>query len=158
MVLESFIINGEYRGKNKETRQSLCDAVVQWMMATYFKLTLLVHVHFPPHKPYIVATFTHNMNFKSVRTMVNGEPRMQHCKSRLRKYEENTHASQQYRAVLLVSQNFNSVIDLQHYCRFAKGYSHNVSHCAYPLCTVSNNSKTLQVCVCMCVKHITAKK
>ena len=63
MVLESFIINGEYRGKNKETRQSLCDAVVQWMMATYFKLTLLAHVHFPPHKPYIVVTFTHNVNF-----------------------------------------------------------------------------------------------
>ena len=81
MVLESFIINGEYRGKNKETRQSLCDAVVQWMMATYFKLTLLAHVHFPPHKPYIVATFTHNVDFKTVRTMVNGEPRMQHCKS-----------------------------------------------------------------------------
>ena len=64
----------------KETRQSVCDAVVQWMMATYFKLTLLARVHFPPHKPYIVVTFTHNMNFKSVRTMVNGEPRMQHCK------------------------------------------------------------------------------
>ena len=29
----------------------------------------------------IVITFTHNMNFKSVRTMVNGEQRMQHCKS-----------------------------------------------------------------------------
>ena len=51
------------------------------MMATYFKLTLLDHVHFHPHKPYILATFTHNMNFKSVRTMVNGEPRMQHCQS-----------------------------------------------------------------------------
>ena len=45
----------------KETRQSVCDAVVQWMMATHFKLTLLSHVHLPPHKPYIVATFTHNM-------------------------------------------------------------------------------------------------
>ena len=124
------------------------------------------------------------MNFKSMRTMVNGEPRMQHCKSsplsehvslrlhimqsqpKLRScqrgqhlcitclgnirsalYGEHTRASQQYRAVLLVSQNFNSVIDLQLYCRFAKGYSHNVSHCAYPLCTVSHNSKTLQVCV-----------
>ena len=54
---------------------------MQWMMATHFKLTLLAHVHFPPHKPYIVATFTHNMNFKTVRTMANGEPRMQHCKS-----------------------------------------------------------------------------
>ena len=31
-------------------------------------------------------------------------------------------------------------------CRLAKGYSHNVLLCAYPLCTVSNNSKTLQVC------------
>ena len=71
MVLESFIINGEYRGKNKETRQSLCDAVVQWMMATHFKLTLLTHVHFPPHKPYIVATFTHNMNLKNAED--NGE-------------------------------------------------------------------------------------
>ena len=76
----------------------------------------------------------------------------------LRTYDEHTHASQHYRAVLLVSQNFNSVIDLQLYSRFAKGYSHNVLHCAYPLCTVSHNSKTLQVCVCMCVKHITAKK
>ena len=65
----------------KETRQSVCDAVVQWMMATHFKLTLLARVHFPPHKPYIVVTFTHNMNFKTVRTMVNGEPRIQHCKS-----------------------------------------------------------------------------
>ena len=125
---------------------------------------------------------------------MNGEPRMQHCKSshlsehvslrlhtmqsqpKLRScqrgqhlcitclgnnYEEHTHASQQYMAVLLVSQNIYSVIDLQLYCRFAKGYSHNVSHCAYPLCTLSHNSKTLQVCVplrCMCVKHITAKK
>ena len=52
-----------------------------------------------------------------------------------------------YMAVLLVSQNCNSVIDLQLYCRFAKGYSHNVLHCAYPLCTVPHNSKTLQVCV-----------
>ena len=48
---------------------------------------------------------------------------------------------------------YYSVIDLQLYngdlqvCRFAKGYSHNVLHCAYPLCTVSHNSKTLQVCV-----------
>ena len=78
----------------------------------------------------------------------------------LLKYEEHTHASQQYMDVFLVSQNYNSV-DLQLYCRFAKGYSHSVLHCAYPLCTVANNSKTLQVCVslrCMCVKHITAKK
>ena len=28
------------------------------MMATYFELTLLARVQFPPHKPYIVATFT----------------------------------------------------------------------------------------------------
>ena len=48
-------------GENKETRQSVRDAVVQWMRATYFKLTLLADVHFPPHKPYIVAAFTHNM-------------------------------------------------------------------------------------------------
>ena len=27
------------------------------MMATYFELTSLAHVKFPPHKPYIVATF-----------------------------------------------------------------------------------------------------
>ena len=38
----------------------------------------------------------------------------------LRKYEEHTHASQRYRAGLLA---FYSVIDLQLYCRFAKGYS-----------------------------------
>ena len=43
----------EYRDaiKSKETRQGLpseCDAVVQWMMATYshFELTSLVHVNF----------------------------------------------------------------------------------------------------------------
>ena len=28
------------------------------MMATYFELTSLARVKFPPHKPYIVATFT----------------------------------------------------------------------------------------------------
>ena len=28
------------------------------MMATYFELTSLAHVKFPPRKPYIVATFT----------------------------------------------------------------------------------------------------
>ena len=28
------------------------------MMATYLKLTTLARVKFPPHKPYIVATFT----------------------------------------------------------------------------------------------------
>ena len=72
----------------------------------------------------------------------------------LRKYQEHTHALQKYRAVLLVSQNFNSVIDLQLYCRFAKVYSHSVSHCAYPLCTVSHNSKTFQVCVSfVCEAH-----
>ena len=53
----------EYRDaiKSKETRQgrpSEHDAVVQWMMATYFELTSVAHVKFPPHKPYIVATFT----------------------------------------------------------------------------------------------------
>ena len=31
-----------------------------------------MHVNFSPHKPYIVATFTHNMNLFSVRTMVKG--------------------------------------------------------------------------------------
>ena len=28
------------------------------MMATYFELSSLAPVKFPPHKPYIVATFT----------------------------------------------------------------------------------------------------
>ena len=46
---------------------------VQRFADFYFKLTLLARVHFPPHKPYIVATFTHNMNFKTMRTMVNYE-------------------------------------------------------------------------------------
>ena len=50
----------EYRDaiKSKETRQgwpSEHDAVVQWMMATYFELTSLAHVNFPPHKPYMVS-------------------------------------------------------------------------------------------------------
>ena len=76
----------------------------------------------------------------------------------LRKYGEHTHALQQYRAVLLDHRIFIQLLT----CNFtAKGYSHNVSHCAYPLCTVSRNNKTLQVCVllrCTCVKHITAKK
>ena len=44
-------------------------------------------------------------------------------------------------------------------CNFTAGLQK--ATVAYPLCTVSQNSKTLQVCVslrCMCVKHITAKK
>ena len=32
--------------------------IVQWMMATNFELTSLARVKFPPHEPYIVATFT----------------------------------------------------------------------------------------------------
>ena len=28
----------------------------------YFKLRMLAHVHFPPHEPYIVTTFTHSIN------------------------------------------------------------------------------------------------
>ena len=46
--------------KSKETRQgwpSERDAVVQWMMATYFELASLARVKFPPHKPYIVAKY-----------------------------------------------------------------------------------------------------
>ena len=46
--------------KSKETRQgspSEGDAVVQWMMATYFELTSLARVKFPPHKPYIVTKY-----------------------------------------------------------------------------------------------------
>ena len=53
----------EYRDaiKGKETRQEWAserDAVVQWMMATYFELRSLARIKFAPHKPYIVATFT----------------------------------------------------------------------------------------------------
>ena len=56
------MVNGKPRMQHcKSSHLSVCDAVVQWMMATYIKLTLLAHVYFPPHKPYIVATFTHNM-------------------------------------------------------------------------------------------------
>ena len=36
---------------------SECDAVVQWMMATYFELTSLACVKFPPHKPCIVTKY-----------------------------------------------------------------------------------------------------
>ena len=45
------------------------------MMATYFKLTLLAHVHFPPHKPYIVATFTHNMKTEQLTLYTKKEKR-----------------------------------------------------------------------------------
>ena len=41
-----------------DKRTGPIDAVVQWMMATYFELSSLAPVKFPPHKPYIVATFT----------------------------------------------------------------------------------------------------
>ena len=52
----------EYRDaiKSKETRQgrpSDRDAVVQWMMATYFELSSFAPVKFPPHKPSIVAKY-----------------------------------------------------------------------------------------------------
>ena len=129
------------------------------------------------------------MNFKTVRTMVNGEPRMQHCKSshlsehvslrlhtmqsqpKLRNCQRGQHLCitclGNIRSTLMLCKNIGlyylyHIIFIQLLtCNFtAKGYSHNVSHCAYPLCTVSNN-KTLQVCVllrCTCVKHITAKK
>ena len=40
--------------------KSVC---VEVMMATYSKLTLLDHVYFPLHKPYIVSTCTHNIQF-----------------------------------------------------------------------------------------------
>ena len=59
--------------QNKETRQSVCDAVVQWMMATYFKLTLLTHAYFPPHKPYVVATITANCHLYSQHEFVKCE-------------------------------------------------------------------------------------
>ena len=36
----------------------MTDALVQRMMATYFELTSLARVKFPPHKPHIVTTFT----------------------------------------------------------------------------------------------------
>ena len=53
------------RKKGKETRQGLPSALVQgddrWL---HLKLTLLARVNFPPHKPYIVAPFTHNMNYQ----------------------------------------------------------------------------------------------
>ena len=50
----------EYRDaiKSKETRPSERDAVVQWMMASYFELTSLARVNFPPHEPYNDTTFT----------------------------------------------------------------------------------------------------
>ena len=32
-------------------------SVLQWMMATYFELTSLARVKFPPHEPYIVAKY-----------------------------------------------------------------------------------------------------
>ena len=68
--------------KSKGTRHS---ALVQWDDGYIFKLTLLAHVKFPPHKPYIVTTFTHNMNLLGVRKMGKGfpgGPRTQHCKTR----------------------------------------------------------------------------
>ena len=46
--------------KSKETRQgwpSEHDAVVQWMMATFFELTSLAPVKFPPHKPSIATKY-----------------------------------------------------------------------------------------------------
>ena len=68
----------------KQQPQTVNGAVVQWMMATYFKLTLLGHVHFPPHKPSIVATFTQNsfgVKCEDNGKGFYGEPRTQHCKT-----------------------------------------------------------------------------
>ena len=52
--------------KSKETTEmTLC----MWCNSTMddgyiFKLTFLAHVNFTPHKPYIVATLTHDMSFE----------------------------------------------------------------------------------------------
>ena len=57
----------EYRDEKQGDKTGMtwaCDAVVQWDDCYIFKLTFLAHVNFTPHKPYIVATLTHDMRFE----------------------------------------------------------------------------------------------